>query len=151
MADSQPGLSAFVAVSAWLTGFSEVELLGTGMAQTYYDTLVAKTTPGDLAAFFNQWQLITLTAGDDPVLLAQLTEAQLIPATAYAAAAQRIIAMWYTGQWFTDVSNPSSGSMINADAYQQTLMYVVAQAHPPGAKQPGFASWAEPPIDISSH
>lgn len=151
MADSQPGLSAFVAVSAWLTGFSEVELLGTGMAQTYYDTLAAQSAPGDLAAFLNHWQLIQLTAGDDPVRLGQLIDAQLIPATAYGATAQRTIAMWYTGQWFTDVANPNSGTMINADAYQQTLMYVVAHAHPPGAKQPGFASWAEPPIDIPSH
>ena len=121
------------------------------MTDTYYSTLQAGIGQSDLLGFFNNWELIQLAANGNPVQLAQLIETQLIPATAYAATAQRIIAMWYTGQWFTDVSNAGSGTMINADAYQQTLMYVVAQAHPPGAKQPGYASWAEPPIDIPSN
>ena len=151
MDDSLPGVSAFLSVSVWLTGFSEVELQGTGMTDTYYSTLQAGIGQSDLLGFFNNWELIQLAANGNPVQLAQLIETQLIPATAYAATAQRIIAMWYTGQWFTDVSNAGSGTMINADAYQQTLMYVVAQAHPPGAKQPGYASWAEPPIDIPSN
>ena len=41
-------------------------------------------------------------------------------------------------------------TQIDAPSYVQGLMWEAAETHPPGAKQPGYGSWAEPPIRITA-
>jgi hypothetical protein len=46
--------------------------------------------------------------------------------------------MWYNGNWGQNV--------VSGQAYIQGLIWDAAEAHPPGAKQPGYGSWAIPPL-----
>lgn len=70
----------------------------------------------------------------------------------FDATAQKIILIWYTGHWFDDPSNPSESSdQINAKSYVQSIVWPTAEVHPPGAKQSGFASWAQRAIVITNH
>ena len=63
-----------------------------------------------------------------------------MPDSLYNGLAKNIITMWYMGNWMNTVINPQS--------YVQGLIWGVAETHPPGAKQPGYASWASAPNTV---
>ena len=46
---------------------------------------------------------------------------------------------------FLHLSHADTTRVISAEAYKQSLVYNVMQAHPPGAKQPGYGSWSQSP------
>lgn len=140
----------FLAISARLTGFDVVDLEGTGMTQTYFDTLTANTDAQVLRWFFEAAARI-LALPDDTAIDAAI-RSDLMPDSSYNATAKAIILMWYTGEWYVGIDDPTdmSSSQIDGASYVQSLMWTVAEAHPPGAKQPGYGSWAEPPIRIPS-
>jgi hypothetical protein len=139
----------FLAISARLTGFEAVELEGTGMVQTFLDTLSSHTAPDVLDWFFEEAEAI-LAQHDDGMIDAAI-RSRLMPDSSYAATAKVIILMWYTGEWYTGIGQSTgvNSTQIDATSYVQGLMWNVAEAHPPGAKQPGYGSWAEPPIRIA--
>lgn len=130
----------FLTISTYLTGYSEVELLGTGLLETYFNVFLEKFSPETLHYFFAEVDEILLeSAGDEDKINAAIA-ARLIPDSAYDSIAKNIILVWYTGNWGNDV--------ISTQSYQQGLMWDAAEAHPPGAKQPGYGSWASLPIRI---
>lgn len=140
MTTQSPYLSTFLEISAELTGFEQVELQATGMADTYLQTIITanQNTPDNLAAFFAETGLILArTRGCPPEREAQI-RSLLMPASSYLSLARNIIIMWYTGTW--------DNKQINADSYIEALMWPAGQTHPPGAKQPGYGSWANPPL-----
>ena len=63
---------------------------------------------------------------------------RLMQPSSYEGLAGAIITMWYTGNWGNDV--------ITSQSYVQGLMWDAAEAHPPGAKQPGYGSWSMKPL-----
>ncbi len=146
--DIQTRQALFLAISARLTGFAAVELQGTGMTQAYFDTLSNNTAPDVLGLFFEEVATI-LALQDDQVIDAAI-RSRLMPDSAYDATAKVIILMWYTGEWYIGIGQSASvnSTQINGPSYVQGLMWDVAEAHPPAAKQPGYGSWAEPPIRI---
>jgi hypothetical protein len=137
----------FVEVSVALTGFSEAELFATGLVKANFDEValvVGRTLrcdflkinvkrPGD--ALSNNW----------------------------APLARNLIRMWYTGQWkhlqpdwphnyFSekelekylqgyDEFGRDIDRVISPLSYQAGLVWRAIGVNPPGAKQPGFASW----------
>lgn len=132
--------NTFLTISTYLTGYNEVELLGTGMLETYFNVFLEKFSPETLDYFFAEVDEILLeSAGDEDKINAAIA-ARLIPDSAYDGIAKNIILVWYTGNWGSDV--------ISTQSYQQGLMWDAAEAHPPGAKQPGYGSWANLPIRI---
>jgi hypothetical protein len=138
----------FLTISARLTGFESVELEGTGMTQIYFDTLSSNTAPDVLSLFFKEVASI-LALEEDSVIDAAI-RSRLMPNSSYEGTAKAIILMWYTGQSYIGMVNSASPNpaQISGNSYVQGLMWDVAEAHPPGAKQPGYGSWAEPPIRI---
>lgn len=136
----------FLKISVWLTGFEAAELQGTGMVAPYYATLVKQSPPQTLDLFFAEVATILAADQQGPEATRAQIRSLLMPASSYGAMAQQIILMWYTGQWFPQPSNAGNSSQISAESYIQALMWPAADTHPPGAKQPGYGSWAEPPI-----
>lgn len=146
--DLQTRQGLFLAISARLTGFEVVELEGTGMTQTYFDTLSKKTAAAVLDLFFEE--AATILALQDEQAIDAAIRSRLMPDSSYQATAKVIILMWYTGMWYTGIGTSSgvASTQIDGPSYVQGLMWEAAEAHPPGAKQPGYGSWAEPPIRI---
>jgi hypothetical protein len=146
--DSQTRQALFLAISVRLTGFEAVELEGTGMTQTYFDTLSNNTAPDVLALFFEDAAAILALQDDDAINAA--IRSRLMPDSSYAATAKVIILMLYTGEWYTGIGESANvaSTQIDGPSYVQGLMWEAAETHPPGAKQPGYGSWAEPPIRI---
>jgi hypothetical protein len=128
----------FLTISTHLTGFNEAELHGTGMLDAYYATIVKNNAPSDLRYFFEQVAVILEISKKDEKRLHEAIALDLMPLSAYSGLAQNIITLWYTGNW--------ANTPVSAQAYQQGLVWDAAEAHPPGAKQPGFGSWSLPPL-----
>lgn len=144
-------LTLFLQISAWLTGFEEVELQGTGMVDTYFKKACDENTAENVGYFFAEVAFILTSTEDQPEQTTALIQSRLMPNSSYNNMAKQITLMWYTGQWFADpAGNPQDSVQINAQSYVQGLMWTAAQTHPPGAKQPGYGSWAEQPITIPS-
>lgn len=146
--DSQNRQALFLAISARLTGFEVIELEGTGMTQTYFDTLSNNTAPDVLALFFEETAAILALQDDDAIDAA--IRSRLMPDSSYDATAKVVILMWYTGEWYSGIGESAgvNSTQIDGPSYVQGLMWEAAETHPPGAKQPGYGSWAEPPIRI---
>lgn len=140
----------FLYISVFLTGFERVELEGTGMTDQYFNTICQESNAENLENFFAEVAAITLQAQGSEEKLLALIASNLIPNSSYQGLAKNIIYMWYTGQWEPTVNNPNANLQqvrnISANAYIQGLMWPAAQTHPPGAKQPGYGSWAHMPL-----
>ncbi len=120
-------LDKFVALSSHLTGFSRFELMGTGQARAYLDW-VNQHVPQELAS-------LQATFAQDPAGIAKSSGSTL---------SRRIIKLWYMGKWFDEAGK--NFVIPSPDSYVAGLMWQAISAHPMGAKQQGFAAWAEPPL-----
>lgn len=129
----------FLSISSYLTGFSETDLLGTGMLDTYYTTLLENTVEEGLSNFFEKVNQIFDESGDNEEKI-NADISSFLFAKDLSDLTKAIITMWYTGNWGQDV--------ITSESYIQGLIWDAIEAHPPGAKQPGFGSWADKPVEI---
>lgn len=146
------GRALFLDLSVPLTGFDRLALEGTGLVDTYFRTLQRQADATELAAFWQAGQHILRRAGQHPALLDALLRVELFPASAFGGLAQNIVFLWYCGQWQPTVDAPGANlatvKNVSAQTYVQGLVWLAAQTHPPGAKQPGFGSWARPPATV---
>ena len=144
--DAPDAFETFVAISVTLTGFSNAELQSTGLMRGWFD---------DLALIMGR-----------PIRDACLAAIAVDPAAAltrqpFAPLARNLIRMWYVGQW---KALPANWAHANFDAdaarqfnefgrdadrvispagYVEGLAWRAIGINPPGAKQPGFASWTK--------
>ncbi len=132
----------FLTLSVHLTGFTEFELLTTGMLDAYYATVNAKSDSISLKNFIREVQEILRDFGPFEVAMAEQIEVRLVKQAPFNDLARRIILLWYTGIWTTE----GVPAMVNASAYMQGLIWQAAETHPAGALQPGYGSWAELPL-----
>lgn len=144
--DAPDAVRDFLRLSAELTGFTDVELLGTGMVRPYYDRLllvIGSREAGSLLGAFNH------VAGKG----AAAFRAAIIDSPRYGPVAKNLTAMWYLGTWsqlpreWRDAFGATSfdvDCVVSAKAYQEGLVWPAAGTHPMSAKQPGYGSWAKP-------
>lgn len=131
-------LDAFVALSSQLTGFSAVELHATGVAARLLaavDAELGAATVDDLLA--------------DPRGVAQL-----LADARFGPISRNLIIAWYCGTWAAlpadwcaayggDPAAPTR--VLFPEAYVAGLQWAAARAHPAGALQQGYGTWAVPP------
>jgi hypothetical protein len=144
-----PQLSLFLRISSCLTGFEPAELEATGMAEKYLSVVTRETAADTLAQFFKESEAILQAGEGNPDAIHPLIAANLFPPSCFGGLAQNIVFMWYSGQWQPEVEAAKSlqtAQNISPDAYVQGLVWNAANTHPPGAKQPGYGSWARPPL-----
>ncbi|MFI6037752.1 hypothetical protein ACIBBD_26945 [Streptomyces sp. NPDC051315] len=142
----------FTDLSCALTGFDRAELAGTGMIETYYDTLlriIGEREAGQLLRAAAE-ALETDRENHDRAAL----EADVIDSPRFGPVVVSLIKLWYLGTWYPpggghrDVSGSTADDVehvVSARGYREGLVWAAAGTHPMGAKPPGFGSWAEPP------
>ncbi len=145
-------LDLFLEISAHLTGFNIAELKATGMATEYLSVITKESSPQILAAFFAEVLKILKSGAGDQDSINTMIAADLFPKGNFNGLAQNLIFMWYTGKWFpiTEAANANLETVrnISPQAYVQGLVWAAADTHPPGAKQPGYGSWAAVPVQV---
>ena len=143
-------LSQFLRISACLTGFEVVELQATGMSEKYL-SVVAQATPADvLAQFFTEAERILQVGEVNPAAIEAMIAASLFPRVASAVWPRTSSSCGTpaSGNATVDAKNVDLETVrnISPEAYVQGLVWSAAETHPPGAKQPGYGSWAKPPL-----
>lgn len=132
----------FLEVSALLTGFSETELKATGMAENYYNTILQNTDKESIDYFFLDLNTLLRNSGQSKQKIESVLATQFMPGSSYSGLAKNIIILWYTGSWGDNV--------VSSASYIQGLMWDAGHTHPPGAKQPGYGSWANLPLSVNN-
>jgi hypothetical protein len=136
-------LQPFVTFSAYVTAFSEFDLLGTGQAEAFLETVQDQVGKETLRGLLDACGPL----GEDLGLLAK-----------------SIIKLWYAGIWYEpegtgadaaqrgvprqrrpDQDGREAPFVVSSAAYAEGLLWRAIGAHPSGAKAPGYGSWALPP------
>ena len=146
MANPSEGFAEFLHLSVALTGFTEAELATTGLARIYFEEL------GLTLGIQVRRRFVT----------AQIAPGAMLTSSFYGPLARNLIRLWYLGQWrelpsgwvaqlsgeerdHFDEFHRNVDRVVSAKAYEEGLAWSALGTHPTGAKQAGFASWAEPP------
>lgn len=141
-------LERFVALSALLTGYREVQLTGTEVAQQHLDTLRAALPTEIVDDLFQAFHRLPAEGKEKAIASSILGDPKLGPV------AKNIILLWYTGLWnqMPEIWRRANGAatgdvthLPSGAAYRAGLQWVTAGAHPPGAAHQGFASWTLEP------
>lgn len=143
-------INVFLDISVLLTGCTAQELEGTGMLNLYYNTLVSKEDKENIGYFFAEAASILAQAKGNVAVANAEISSRLMPDANFDGIAKKITVLWYSGMWYPTLSDPNSGYFVSAESYQQGLMWTITGAHPPGAKQPGYGSWADRPLQTPS-
>ena len=145
----------FFSFSVTITGFSEAELHGTAMAKTYFalvPTIVGETLFGRLLMI---WQDTYIRAKGSDLLLEQLVTEQILEDPGIGPIARNVARLWYLGMWFQlpaewrNVHGAWANDVtfvVSPQSYTEGLVWKAIHTHPPAAKQPGYGSWALPPV-----
>lgn len=156
----------FADLSALLTGFDRIQLLGTGMVGSYLHAVDAALPEGVLDELLDAFGHLPPAAGaDEAGAEAQnVQNAQNAREAAISSAvlddpklgpvARNLIVVWYCGTWTAlpdgwreayGTSPLDTDRVLSPEAYQAGLQWVAAGAHPAGALQQGYGAWSEEP------
>jgi hypothetical protein len=145
-----PALDDFLALSVDLTAFPETDLRGTGLAEQYLAKVRAACTDAVVADLLAAHR----TARADPAGLDRGLRHRMFSDDRLGPVARAVIKLWYAGMWYglpsewTDrfgAQAAAETSAVTAASYQEGLLWRAIGANPPGAKAPGYGSWAQPP------
>lgn len=147
----------FLTLSVYLTGFEEVELLGTGLAHAYYQQVIYVVGETISQELWDVTQKITKDAGKDEEKRNTEIRREIMADPKLGPVARNIIQLWYWGSWI-ELSqdwrsrygtNPQDVThFTTSQGYQEGLIWKVMETHPEGAKQPGFGSWSMLPVGV---
>jgi hypothetical protein len=158
-ASNNASFQDFIDLSVELTAFSEFELRGTGFSEKYYETIRNIVGEPCLNEILETYRQLTIDAGTDRGARDTLFRQRLMSSTKMGPIVRNIIKVWYVSTWYELPQEwrdefgtlPNDGTfVVDAWAYPQGLLWPAVGAHPPGAKAPGYGSWAGAPI-IQQH
>jgi hypothetical protein len=148
-------LDRFVVMSALLTGFGPVYLLGTGMADGYLRATDAALPAGVLDELLDAFgRLGTGPAGPGGTDLETAAGQAILGDAKLGPVARNVILLWYRGSWTAlgeewrsayGASPLDTDHLVSAEAYQAGLQWVAAGPHPAPPRQYGYGAWAFPP------
>lgn len=151
---STPTLEDFVALSVDLTAFPATDLHGTGLAEQYLAKVRAACTDAVVEVLLAAHKTVRAEAAGDPASLDRALRHRIFSDDCLGPVARNVIKLWYAGMWYglppdwTDrfgAQTAAETSTVTAASYQEGLLWRAIGANPPGAKAPGYGSWALPP------
>jgi hypothetical protein len=137
-------LEQFLNLSRVLTGFERVDLLGTGMAEAYYQAITGVYQEAVPRLLLEAQAIFTVYGEKHPDFKKQI-RTRIIEDIVFSQLAKNIIQLWYIGSYL-NYNDPAPlafkpATFVSPEAYENGLIWQVAGSHPPGAKHPGFGSW----------
>jgi hypothetical protein len=145
-------LERFLGLSAFLTGFGRVDLLGTGVADKYLAVVDQVVSAGVVDEALEAFGRLPPGAdGESAAPLAILGDPKIGPIV------RNLIVLWYSGTWTQlpetwraayGASPFDANKVVSAAAYLAGLQWTVAGGHPAGARAQGFGAWAAAPMSV---
>jgi hypothetical protein len=149
----------FLELSSELTGYSTVDLEGTGLVDDYWKLVEHEVT--DQVADQLYVMAATVIGIKNEAKRNHAMHINIVASPTLWPICTALINLWYLGQWssmsvlwyqyyaHTGVPpkvEPSRTFVPSAAAYTEQLSYRAAGAHPPGAHPTGFGSWGIDPV-----
>jgi hypothetical protein len=140
----------FVLLSVQLCGISHFDLMGTGYAAQYFET-VEEIVGSDL---LDRLLKAFAELPADPAACNAALPGAILNHPEFGPIARNIIKLWYTATWFqlpatwreNFGARPRDRTFVPyAYAYAESLLGPAVGAHPAGAKPTGHQSWTLPP------
>lgn len=147
-------LEGFLSLSADLTAYHAFELEGTGQADAFLDTVVSIVGEETVDQMLQAHTRARAEAAGDDGVLERMLRRDLLSDEKLGPVARNVIKLWYVGIWYElpRAWREAFGARANdvtftvsANAYVEGLLWPTVGANPPGAKAPGYGSWASPP------
>jgi hypothetical protein len=147
-------LQRFLAFSAEVTAFGAFELQGTGQAEEYLNLVVRVTGEDVVRELLDAYERAVSQATADGPARATLLSREIFSSPKLGPIARNIIKLWYVGVWYElgrqwaeafGVLENDGTFTASPQAYPEGLLWRAIGAKPPGARAPGYGSWAEPP------
>jgi hypothetical protein len=147
----------FIEFSAEVTAFSAFDLHGTGHAEIYRSVVtrvLGEKLLTDLLDAYDRAVGESAGAPSGREDRARALAALVFSDDKLGDIARNIIKLWYAGTWYelpgdwTDAYGalPNDGTFpASPQAYPEALLWRAVGSNPPGAKAPGYGSWAFPP------
>ena len=156
-ATTEGSLPLFIDLSSVLTGFSHEELWGTGMVQTFYDSVNLIIGEREMGKLLGVSSSVlkgkkNITTNITSKVEAEI-EKKILNSDRYGPVSFNIIRLWYLGAWKQlprewrnnfGATSYDVDHIISSQAYQESLVWTAGETHPMGAKQQGFGAWASP-------
>ncbi len=147
-------LQSFLKLSSTLTGFNEFQLTGTGQAEAFLATAREVVGGGPVDELLRRYDRISADAGDDVERLHRSLRADILSDELLGPIARNLIKLWFVGTWYQlpsawrdafGTSERDVTFVVSPASYTEGLLWPAIGANPPGAKGPGYATWADPP------
>jgi len=147
-------LPGFLDFSCEVTAFSVFDLQGTGQAQAYLDVVVLVVGEDVVRELLDAHQRAVREIPTDRTARAGLLTRDIFSSEKLGPIARNIIKLWYVGVWYAlgpewadsfGVPEHDGTFTASPQAYPEGLLWRAIGANPPGARAPGYGSWAEPP------
>jgi hypothetical protein len=144
----------FLAMSTELTAFSILDLRGTGQTGTYLSAVVRVVGEDGLGELLDAYERAVGAAGADREARGGLLCREVFSNEKLGPIARNVIKLWYVGIWYelpvewveSFGARENDGTFTaSAAAYAEGLLWRAIGANPPGARAPGYGSWAAPP------
>ncbi|MEU6578946.1 hypothetical protein [Streptomyces sp. NPDC046805] len=161
---TDPSFEDFLSLSVDLTAFEETALLGTGMAGLYLTKVRDACGDEVTAALLDAHRAARTDASGeaksphrtplDTDVFDRALRHRIFSDDRLGPVARNVIKLWFAGMWYalppewTDRYGARAAgetSTVTAASYQEGLLWQAIGANPPGAKAPGYGSWAQPP------
>jgi hypothetical protein len=150
--------STFLSFCELITGYSVLDLTGTGLAGSYKSILDAALGPAMAQRFYLMASQI-LAVQDVTQREIDMRE-NVLASPIFWPVVSNLMSLWYLGAWNVlpdawyiasgqtkpGVGESGSSCVPSAAAYIEQLSYLTAGAHTPGAKPTGYGSWSVPPV-----
>jgi hypothetical protein len=146
-------LTAFLALSEDLTGFSAHRLKGTGLAETHLAHAAQRLGAAALADLLAAHAAARAESADDAALARTLRH-RILSDPRLGPPARSLLKLWYVGVWHAlppEWHAAHGGALDDTDcvprpaAYTEGLLWPAVGANPAGAKPHGYGIWARPP------
>ncbi len=141
----------FLAFSAEITAFTTFELLGTGMADDYLAAVIDVVGEATVEELLRAWDRVR----ESGAVTEENLRREIFGDEKLGPIARNIIKLWYIGTWYQlpYAWSQSFGArdkdvtfVVSPAAYVEGLLWPAIGSHPPGAKAPGYGSWANAPV-----
>jgi hypothetical protein len=140
-------LSIFLELSESITGFDQVRLLGTGLAELNLGVMTEVVGEEIASALLQHFANL-------PDRSARTLRRALFDDAKFGPITRSLLKLWYSGVWYRLPADwhhafgprPNDGTFVpSPQSYVEGLLWPAVGAHPAGAKAPGYGSWQYPP------
>lgn len=141
----------FLAFSAEITAFTTFELLGTGLVDDYLAAVIDVVGEATVEELLRAWDRVC----ESGAVTEENLRREIFGDEKLGPIARNIIKLWYIGTWYQlpYAWTQSFGArekdvtfVVSPAAYVEGLLWPAIGSHPPGAKAPGYGSWANAPV-----